>query len=118
MDNKKAVGLAVAGLVAGAVAGVLLAPKSGEETREDLKHLAEKMKGQIGDKVAQMTKVTKEAYTELVHNVVKQYEDTKEVTAEEAQALKDQLGESYENIKNAAKDEGMDVEEDEDEEKA
>ena len=41
--GKWAVGAAVAG-VAGFVAGILTAPKSGKETREDIKHVATKAK--------------------------------------------------------------------------
>lgn len=113
MDNKKAVGFAVAGLLAGAVAGVLMAPKSGEETREDIKHLADKMKDQLSEKVGQLARVSKTAYHELVNDVVKQYEDAKEITAEQASELKTQLGESYDKVKAAAKDDGMEVDEDE-----
>ena len=39
----------VVGAIGGAIAGVLLAPKSGKETREDLKRVAEKMKHDISD---------------------------------------------------------------------
>ena len=41
--GKWAIGAAVAG-VAGFVAGILTAPKSGKETREDIKHVATKAK--------------------------------------------------------------------------
>lgn len=37
---------AIVGIVAGAVAGVLTAPKSGKETRDDIKAKAEDLKNQ------------------------------------------------------------------------
>jgi gas vesicle protein len=43
--GKWAIGAAVAG-VAGFVAGILAAPKSGKETREDIKHVATKAKSE------------------------------------------------------------------------
>lgn len=47
MGKKLAVG-AVVGAVAGVVAGVLMAPKSGKETRGDIKKRAEQLKKKAG----------------------------------------------------------------------
>lgn len=49
-SSKWAVGAAVAG-VAGFVAGILTAPKSGKETREDIKHVATKAKTEAEKKL-------------------------------------------------------------------
>ena len=53
----------VGGAVLGAVAGVLLAPKSGEATRKDITDYATKVKGEVVD-AAQRTKAGIEAALE------------------------------------------------------
>ena len=53
----------VGGAVLGAVAGILFAPKSGEETRKEIKDYASKVKGDVAD-VAQRTKAGIEAALE------------------------------------------------------
>ena len=53
----------VGGAVIGAVAGILLAPKSGEETRKEIKDYASKVKDEVAD-VAQRTKAGIEAVVE------------------------------------------------------
>lgn len=53
----------VGGAVLGALAGILLAPKSGEETRREIKGYASKVKDEVAD-VAQRTKAGIEAAVE------------------------------------------------------
>ena len=53
----------VGGAVLGAVAGILLAPKSGEATRKDITDYATKVKGEVVD-AAQRTKAGIEAAME------------------------------------------------------
>ncbi|TAL12298.1 MAG: YtxH domain-containing protein [Nitrospirae bacterium] len=53
----------VGGAVLGAIAGLLLAPKSGEETRKEIKDYASKVKGDVVD-AAQRTKAGIEAAME------------------------------------------------------
>ena len=53
----------VGGAVLGAVAGILLAPKSGEATRKDITDYATKVKGEVVD-AAQRTKAGIEAALE------------------------------------------------------
>ena len=52
--SKLALG-AVVGVVAGVIAGVLTAPKSGKETRADLKAKAEELKNKAADTVKKPT---------------------------------------------------------------
>ncbi len=99
LNGKGMLAAALAGVVAGAVAGVLLAPKSGAETREDLAGVAEKMKNEILDRVQKLSKITRTAYNEVVDTVVREYQNTKEVTADQAAQIKDELGKSYDRIK-------------------
>ncbi len=53
----------VGGAVLGAVAGILFAPKSGEETRKEIKDYASKVKGEVVG-AAQRTKAGIEAAME------------------------------------------------------
>jgi gas vesicle protein len=53
----------VGGAVLGTVAGILLAPKSGEATRKDITDYASKVKGEVVD-AAQRTKAGIEAAVE------------------------------------------------------
>ncbi len=96
----------VIGAVAGAVAGLLLAPKSGAETRAAIKSGAVKLQtdmqniyndavAAIDKKVEALKKAGKKVdpakYKELVDNVVAEMTDTKNLTSEEAKQLGTQL---------------------------
>lgn len=96
----------VIGAVAGAVAGLLLAPKSGADTRASIKSGAVKLKADmqnvyndaietIENKVEALKKAGKKIdagkYRELVDNVVAEIADTKNLTSEEARHLGSQL---------------------------
>ncbi len=111
VKSKGMLGMALAGLVAGAVAGVLLAPKSGAETREDIKRVAERMRGDIVGRLDKLSRVTRSAYDEVVNTVVREYQDTKEVTGEQAAKIKDELAKSYDRVKSevAENDEETDM---------
>ena len=91
----------VVGAIGGAIAGVLLAPKSGKETREDLKHVAEKMKHDISENLHQIGEVTKDRYRDVVDTVVNKYQQTKEITHDEAVDLKNKLDKNYDSVKDA-----------------
>lgn len=56
MSKVKFLAGAVVGAVAGVVAGLLTAPKSGKETRADLKEKAEELKAQTSKKAGQVKK--------------------------------------------------------------
>lgn len=58
MGKKIALG-AVIGAVAGVVAGMLVAPKSGKETRGDIKKKTEQLKHEAEKKVRKVTHKTK-----------------------------------------------------------
>lgn len=94
------------GTVAGVVAGILLAPKSGEETREDLRKLAVDLKERATDlydqarkelekKIAQVKKVggkiDENKYKDLVAEVVDEFKKDAVVTSSAAQKLAEQL---------------------------
>ncbi len=97
-DNKKLIIGAAAGLLAGAIAGVLFAPKSGKETRAEIGNYLHEMKDKIAEELEKAGKVSKEKYQELVKKIVETYEKEKKITTEEAVEIKDKLSRSYEAV--------------------
>ncbi len=104
------------GLAAGAVAGILLAPKSGAETREDIKNLAidigEKATHEYNNIKAEVQKrllALKEAgksidwnmYKAMVQEVVDEFKNDGKVTAEVAKKMGTQLGGDWELVKSS-----------------
>jgi gas vesicle protein len=102
------------GTVAGVVAGILLAPKSGAETREDIKKLAEELKDKAEDayakarreverKIAQVKKaggkIDETKYKALVTEVVDEFKRDAEVTSSAAQKLAEQLKADWSMVK-------------------
>lgn len=104
--NKESKGLmigAAVGVIAGAVAGILLAPKSGKELRGDISKYATDMKDKIADELAKMGAMTKDKYEMAVKKIVAMYETEKKVSTEDAKAIKKMLIENYEEVEKAAK---------------
>lgn len=102
------------GTVAGAVAGILLAPKSGEETREDIKKLAvdlkdkaedtyEKARKEVEKKIAQIKrageKLDEGRYKALVSEVVEEFKQDAQVTSSVAKRLGEQLSSDWSMVK-------------------
>ncbi len=99
--DKKSKGVilgASVGILAGAIAGILLAPKSGKETRADItKHVGE-MKDKIAKELSKVGKVSKEAYNEIVEKVVKVYELEKKITPKDAKDIITKLDANYKKV--------------------
>lgn len=104
----------VFGVAVGAVAGVLLAPKSGEETREDLKKFAvemsEKAVAEYNNIQAEVKKrllvlkaagekVDLDVYKNLVNEVIDEFKSDGSVTAEVAKKLGTQLSGDWDMVK-------------------
>lgn len=98
------IGSLVIGAVAGAIAGILFAPRSGKETRDNLLETLTSVKDEVAAKVADLNLVelTQQAYQTVVATVVQTYEDAKKLTADEASTIKADLERGYEDIKQAA----------------
>jgi gas vesicle protein len=103
-QRSKVFGAAVTGLIAGAIAGILLAPKSGKETRQDIARLAGRMKADLTDRLEHLGEITREAYDDAVSEVVHQYEKAREITKDEASQLKEELGQSYQEVKQSVEE--------------
>ena len=117
MDDSKAFSFLkglLLGAIAGATAGVLLAPKSGEEARKDLKKLAEEYQSkatdlyQVSKKVLQRkldnlrsagTKIDESKYMQLVSEVVDEVKKDRTVTSEAAQKIGSQLKTDWDMVK-------------------
>lgn len=102
------------GAIAGAAAGILLAPKSGEETRKDLKKLAKEYQEKAMDMYAATKKMLEKKldnlkkagakldeskYMDLVNEVVEEVKKDGTVTAEAAKGLGSQLKKDWEMAK-------------------
>jgi gas vesicle protein len=117
MDGNKTIsflkGLFI-GAIAGAAAGILLAPKSGKETQEDIKKLAKEYKEKAVDMYTatkkmmekKLTNVKKlgakldeSKYMDLVNEVVDEVKKDGAVTAEVAKKLGTQLKNDWDMVK-------------------
>lgn len=98
-------GAALLGAVAGAVAGVLMAPKAGKETRKDIANTAERIKNDISDRLGRTANITKDTYHEVVDAVMRKYQEAKEISKDEAQDLRNELSQRYEETKQEVQEE-------------
>ncbi|MFA5633729.1 MAG: YtxH domain-containing protein [Candidatus Dojkabacteria bacterium] len=104
----------VLGVVGGAVAGILLAPKSGVETREDIKRLTLELKDKAVDlyedarkevqrKIALLkkagSKIDESKYRSLISEVVEEFKQDAKVTSSVAKELAEQLKADWSNVK-------------------
>jgi len=111
--GKVAAGLTL-GAIFGAIAGVLFAPKSGKETREDIKKLAdetkekgeelfENAKKEVSLKVENLKKAGKkingEDYKRIVDEMVQGMKEKGNVSGEAARKLGEQLKTDWEEVK-------------------
>ncbi|RPI98863.1 MAG: YtxH domain-containing protein [Candidatus Aminicenantes bacterium] len=87
------------GAVLGLLAGLLVAPKSGKETRDNIKKHYEEITDRICDEVSRMKAITKETYAEVVGAVVCGFEEARKITAEEAVEIKEELKKGFEEIR-------------------
>jgi gas vesicle protein len=105
------IGAFAVGALAGALAGILLAPKSGKETRADIQDTVMKMKDDLTEKLMDLKEVTEDKYKEIAASVVATYEKSKAITTEQAHEIKEDLMDGYDELKKAAKDAKDDMDE-------
>ena len=104
----------ILGAAVGTVAGILLAPKSGKETREDIKQFAldvtdkaqdlyvssrRKVEEKIEDLKKAGKKVDINAYKKLVQNVVDELKKDSDVASETARKIGEQLNRDWNEVK-------------------
>jgi gas vesicle protein len=89
--------------------GILFAPKSGEETREDLAETFKEIKAVIGYKLQEAKEFSREKYDQIVGSVVTGYQEAKRITPQEAEKIKDILTESFDKIQAAINEGSEDI---------
>lgn len=104
------------GAVIGATAGILLAPKSGAETREDIKKFSldlqdkaydlytssrKEVEKRVRDLKAAGKRIDIDAYKKLVSKVVDELKNDSDVAASTAKKIGEQLNSDWNEIKSA-----------------
>mgnify|MGYP001117807221 FL=1 len=104
----------ILGAAVGTVAGILLAPKSGKETREDIKQFAldvsnkaqdlyvssrKKVEAKIEDLKKAGKKIDFNEYKKLVQNVIDELKNDSEVASETARQIGEQLNKDWSEVK-------------------
>ncbi|MBP8590970.1 YtxH domain-containing protein [Candidatus Shapirobacteria bacterium] len=96
---KKNILAAVLGALAGGVAGILFAPKSGKETRGDIKKAVEKATAEIKEKAEGVRDLTVEKYQAIVDEVTGEYQELKDLSAEKLGKIRENLYKNYQKAK-------------------
>jgi len=89
----------LSGAVLGLIAGLLVAPRSGKETRENIKKHYEEISDRISEELTRLKDITKETYAQVVGSVVHGFVEAKKITSDEAAELKGELKKGFENIR-------------------
>lgn len=87
----------IIGASAGAVAGILLAPKSGRETREQLSKVAGDTTRKISDKYHELKEKSEEGYRAVVDNLMADYEKL-HLDEDQKNELKDEVRRFFKKI--------------------
>jgi gas vesicle protein len=91
------------GAVAGALATILVAPRSGQETRAGIKAHLDEIRDKIAQQLGDTGKLTKRKYEQVVKAVIAEYEATKRISLEEAKEIRARLRDGYEAVKATAR---------------
>jgi gas vesicle protein len=91
-------GLAL-GAVAGAIAGLLLTPKSGEETRDEIQTELHELKDQIVARLQTLEDFTQAKYDQTIKIVLAEYAAAHRLPAEQAEELETRLRAGYETVR-------------------
>ena len=87
------------GVLFGVLAGIILAPKAGKETRDELKKTYEDITDRITEELSRLKEVTADAYNQVVQSVVNVYTETKKITKIEADQIVAELKGGYDKIR-------------------
>jgi gas vesicle protein len=90
--SSQAVALAfLGGAIAGAAAGILLAPKSGEETRRELRGYARKAEEEVIEKAKEVRAALDEMIERGKHYVAEKREDVEAAVTAGKEAMKEKM---------------------------
>ena len=87
------------GALLGLIAGLLVAPRSGKETRENIKKHYGEISDRISEELSRLKVITKETYAQVVGSVVHGFVEAKKITSDEAAELKGELKKGFEEIR-------------------
>jgi gas vesicle protein len=76
------------GLAIGGVAGVLLAPKSGKQVRQDLRKAYKSTSKDIAKRINDIEDISKSKYEQVVEAVINEYKKLDPITQEQIDSLK------------------------------
>ena len=78
----------IIGAAAGAIAALLLAPKSGEELRTEIKRAIIEISEKTEEKAKKIKDITREKYLEIVNGVIENYKKAKDFTQKEIDIIR------------------------------
>lgn len=99
MDKKDKFKAALIGALAGIITGILIAPRSGKETRDVLYAKYSDIKDDLMEKLGEVKNITKENYGQIVDEVILKYQKSKRISEEEAEKFKEDLKAGFNKIK-------------------
>jgi gas vesicle protein len=101
MSNKNLFKGIMAGLAIGGVIGVLFAPKSGRQTRQDLKKAYRATSKDIAKRINDLEDISQSKYDQIVDAVVNEYQKLDPITQEQIDALKATLQDKWNEVAEA-----------------
>ena len=91
----------MAGLAIGGAIGVLFAPKSGRQTRQDLKRAYKATSKDIARRINDLEDISQSKYDQIVDAVVNEYQKLDPITQEQIEALKATLQDKWNEVAKA-----------------
>jgi gas vesicle protein len=98
MSNKNLFKGIITGLAIGGALGVLFAPKSGKQTREDLKKAYKATSRDIAKRINDLEDISQSKYDQIVDAVVNEYQKLDPITQEQIETLKATLQEKWNEV--------------------
>jgi gas vesicle protein len=101
MSNKNLFKGIITGLAIGGALGVLFAPKSGKQTRQDLKKAYRATSKDIAKRINDLEDMSQLKYDQIVDAVVNEYQKLDPITQEQIKTLKTTLQEKWNEVAEA-----------------
>ena len=98
MSTKRLFKTLMLGLAVGGVLGVLLAPKSGKQVRQDLKKAYRATSKDIARRINEIEDISQSKYEQVVEAVINEYKKLDPMTQEQIESLKSTLQNKWSEI--------------------